>query len=74
MPPCRRCRYPAAYVPPETSSGSLAYAPDHMHLGQAGLHVSEDRPAAPDKTGAETMWFNIAYEKVGGWRIEKNEK
>lgn len=65
------------YVPPAALSGSLAYQPDRMALGQDGGggdgagggaapgFAFEDRPAAPTKSGAETLWFNVSYEKVG---------
>ena len=30
----------------------------------ATAYAWEDRPAPPAKSGAETLWFNVAYEKV----------
>ena len=62
-------RYLPGYVPPLVESGAVTYAPDQMHLGVSGggsgAAVWEDRPAPPGKAPAETLWFNISYEKVG---------
>lgn len=43
----------------------MTYAPGIMHLGAGSAAVWEDRPAATGRNGAETLWFNVAYEKVG---------
>ena len=32
--------------------------------GEGLGYVWEDKPAAPAKSGAGTLWFNLAYEKV----------
>ncbi|KAL4419905.1 hypothetical protein ABPG75_007003 [Micractinium tetrahymenae] len=74
-------RYPEGYVPPEVVSGSLGYTPGTMLLGSGaadvagadgdaaanggGAFVWEDKPEAPAKGGADTLWFNISYERVG---------
>lgn len=36
-------------------------------MGPDAAPVMEDVPAAPERSGAATMWFNIAYERVSGW-------
>lgn len=53
------------------TSGTLAYNPGTMLLGGAAngdddaAFVWEDKPEPPDKGGADTLWFNISYERVG---------
>ena len=33
-------------------------------VAAAAIYAWEDKPTPPAKSGAETLWFNVAYEKV----------
>lgn len=53
------------YRPPEVASGELSYEPGLLQLGQGTCPAFEDKPAPPERPPSGTVWFNIAYEKVG---------
>ncbi len=58
--------------PPSTHSSckrmqhvvSFDGAPTGAQVGPGAAPVMEDVPAAPERSGAATMWFNISYERV----------
>lgn len=35
-----------------------------LQVGPDAAPVMEDVPVAPERSGAETLWFNISYERV----------
>lgn len=66
--PHRRPADLPCYLPAQATSGSLGYTPGAMLLGggdDEGAFVWEDKPEAPARGGADTLWFNISYERVG---------
>ena len=61
------CALTGGGIPGGGGAGSDARRPGSGGRGGGVGYVWEDKPAAPAKSGAGTLWFNLAYEKV---RIE----